>query len=237
MPTGSQLRHVGSSGRRPGGPLIFSNRTPRRAAGSIVSASSLGKGHVRPLEKITSMLTGLAKEATIGPLLRENVTAALGRMTKKDPGLREAIDKAYGYAVFPAVGKASAVLGGAYGRGEAFEKGKLIGYAAIVQMTIGVQLGGETFDELILFENAGALNRFKSEQTIAFAANASVAIVKAGAATTRTDCAASTRVFLHSEGGSHSRDRNGERCQKFIFRSKFLGDATAAAPSPGRNSA
>ena len=191
-------------------------------------ASSLGKQGGRSLDKITSMLTGLSKEATIAPLLREEVTAALGRMTEKDPGLREAIDKAYGHAVFPAVGKASAVLGGAYGRGEAFEKGKLIGYAAIAQMTIGVQLGGETFDELILFENAGALDRFKSGK-IAFAANASVAVVKAGAATT-TDYASGTRVFLHSEGGLILETAIGG--QKFIFRPKVLGDAGAPAPRP-----
>jgi lipid-binding SYLF domain-containing protein len=177
-------------------------------------------GH--PLEKITSMLSGLAKESTLAPLLGEAVKAALGRMREKDPGLGEAIEKAYGYAVFPSVGKATAVLGGAYGRGEVFEHGKLIGYAAIVQMTIGVQLGGDTFDELILFENSAALDRFKSGK-IAFAANASVAILKAGAATT-SDYAGGTRVFLNSEGGLILETALGG--QKFVFRPKALGDSS-----------
>ena len=49
-----------------------------------------------------------------------------------------------GYAIFPSVGKAAAVVGGAYGHGVVFEQGKRIGYATIAQMTVGRQQpGGE----------------------------------------------------------------------------------------------
>jgi lipid-binding SYLF domain-containing protein len=175
--------------------------------------------HGRPMEKLTSALAGVGKEQTIAPVLRAEGKAALGRMIEKRPGLREALDKAHGYAVFPSVARASAVVGGAYGRGAVFEGGKLLGYAAIVQMTLGVQLGGESFDELILFENPGALDRFKSGK-IAFTANASVAILSVGAATS-SSYASGTRVVLHSQGGLILETAIGG--QKFVFRRKVLG--------------
>jgi lipid-binding SYLF domain-containing protein len=37
----------------------------------------------------------------------------------------------------------------------------VVGYAAIVQVTIGVQLGGQTFNELVVFQSRQALDAFK----------------------------------------------------------------------------
>src|SRR4051794_31835442 len=61
--------------------------------------------------------------------LRKDVQATLKRLEKKDPGLRQFLDDAYGYAVFPSVGKAALVIGGAYGKGAVFEDGEMVGYA------------------------------------------------------------------------------------------------------------
>ena len=61
------------------------------------------------------------------------------------------LKKAYGYAVFPSVGKAALVIGGAHGKGAVFERGKMIGYATMSQTTLGVQLGGSTFAEVLIF--------------------------------------------------------------------------------------
>src|SRR6476620_10195868 len=102
---------------------------------------------------------------------KPDAPATLKKLQAKDPGLKRLLEKAYGYAVFPAVGKANLVIGGALGRGEVFEKGKKIGYATITQLTIGVSIGGDTYDELVVFENREALERFKRGKT-AFAANA-----------------------------------------------------------------
>jgi lipid-binding SYLF domain-containing protein len=115
--------------------------------------------------------------------LEKRVEATLKRLEAKDPGLRKLLKKAYGYAVFPSVGKAALVVGGSYGRGAAFEKGKMIGYATISQMTIGVQVGGDTFTEILVFNDKDSLKRFKQGR-MAFAANASAVLVKAAAAGT-----------------------------------------------------
>src|SRR5881409_1208705 len=109
--------------------------------------------------------------------IHEDVQAALKRLNAKDPGLKQFLKKAHGYAVFPKVGKAALVIGGAYGRGEVFEQGKRIGFATIGQTTIGLEIGGDTFSQLVVFENKEALERFKRGR-LAFTASASAVLVK-----------------------------------------------------------
>ncbi len=91
---------------------------------------------------------------------------------KADPSLQKFFDTAAGYAVFPSVGKGGVGVGGAYGRGELFEGGKLAGYCTLTQASIGLQLGGQKYTELIFFEDKAALDRFKSGN-FAFAAQVS----------------------------------------------------------------
>ena len=69
-------------------------------------------------------------------------------------------DKSYGYAVFPTIGKGAVGVGGAHGNGQVYEQGKLVGYAEMSQMTVGLSLGGKTFsvvpvsvDQRIVFSN------------------------------------------------------------------------------------
>src|SRR5262249_5853361 len=83
--------------------------------------------------------------------------AASSALKTLDPSLQQQIASAYGYAIFPAVAKGGAIVGGAYGRGEVYEQGKMVGWADLTQATIGAQLGGQSFSELILFENKAAL--------------------------------------------------------------------------------
>jgi hypothetical protein len=115
--------------------------------------------------------------------IHDEVSATLTRVREEHPELSSALDKAHGYAVFPSAGRASAVLGGAYGRGEVYERGQRIGDASMGQLTVGVQLGGQTFSEIILFNSENALDRFKAGR-IAFAANLSAVVSKAAASGT-----------------------------------------------------
>jgi len=187
-----------------------------------------------PLAKLTAPISkaagALKKEATLSPTLHEQVLGALRSMQAKDRGLEKVLKKAYAYAVFPAVGKASVLLGGAYGLGEVFEHGRVIGYSAIVQLTVGVQLGGQTFHELVVLDSRQALDEFKRGK-VAFAANASAVIVKAGAAATSSRTG--TRAYVLSEGGLMAEAAIGG--QKFIFKPALLGRTkTASKPSmPG----
>jgi lipid-binding SYLF domain-containing protein len=76
-------------------------------------------------------------------------------------------------------GKGAIGVGGAYGRGEVWEGGKLVGYSTLTQASIGLALGGQSYTELIFFENKAALDRFKSGG-FAFAAQASAVALKSG---------------------------------------------------------
>jgi lipid-binding SYLF domain-containing protein len=90
------------------------------------------------------------------------------------------LETAYGYAVFPTIGKGGIGVGGAYGTGRVYEKGKYIGDTSMTQVTVGFQLGGEAFSELILFKDERALLDFTTGN-FEFGADASVIAVTAAA--------------------------------------------------------
>ncbi|MDF2692452.1 MAG: hypothetical protein K0S65_835, partial [Labilithrix sp.] len=106
----------------------------------------------RPVEavgdKLSKPFEALKKEAKLGPVLHAEVLAALKQIQQKHPEIKKVLEESAGYAVVPSIGRASLVLGGAYGIGEVFAHDRVIGYAAIVELTIGVQVGGTTFHEL-----------------------------------------------------------------------------------------
>jgi lipid-binding SYLF domain-containing protein len=96
--------------------------------------------------------------------LNEDVQIAIEAFKKEDSGMKKLFESAEGCVVFPSVGKGGFILGGAHGRGLAYEKGKLIGSATLTQYTIGAQVGGQEFAEVIFFENKAALDRFKESK-------------------------------------------------------------------------
>lgn len=179
-------------------------------------------------EKIQKLMSkvasGLGAEDSALQELSDDCRAAIDRMDAINPGFKAFLGKAYAYAVFPSVGKAAAVLGGAFGKGEVFERGKLVGYAAVAQLTIGVQLGGDTFVEVVVFESKQALERFKQGRT-AFAANASAVLIKA-TASAAADFEKGGAVYVHSEGGMMLEAAVGG--QHFAFRPAVMGRARLA---------
>lgn len=131
--------------------------------------------------------------------LSDNSSSALARMKDEDRGFSHFLEQAYGYAVFPTVGKGGLVVGGAYGHGEVFEQGQQVGYAELSQASIGLQAGGQEYTEVIAFKDVEALNRFKSGK-FTFAAQASAVALKSGASTNAkyTDGVA---IFTKAVGG------------------------------------
>src|SRR4051812_45560916 len=129
-------------------PLDFQRISPVALSGSVKMGTRFARSPSMPNANATKQRKSSQQrqqQQQQQPPMRQRVEATLKRLEKKDPGLRQFLKEAYGYAVFPSVGKASLVVGGAYGRGAVFERGKLIGYATISQMTLGVQIGGDTF--------------------------------------------------------------------------------------------
>jgi len=131
--------------------------------------------------------------------LTSKVQGAMKEMSNADPSLQGFVDRAYGYVMFPSVTKGGLIVGGSYGRGEVYEKGKMVGYADISQATVGAQAGGQSFKELICFETEQALSNFKANK-LAFAANASAVALKTGAAATAR-YSNGVAVFTQPTGG------------------------------------
>jgi lipid-binding SYLF domain-containing protein len=106
--------------------------------------------------------------------------ATVATFVKTDPDLKRLLDSAAGYAVFPSIGKAAVGIGGANGKGVLFEKGTPTHRINMTQVTVGLALGGQTFSQVILFENESAVRDFK-RGTFELAANASAVALSAGA--------------------------------------------------------
>ncbi len=102
---------------------------------------------------------------------------------KTDPGIESFLKKAHGYAVFPEITKGAIGIGGAAGDGTVFEGGSGIGSSSMTQVTIGLQLGGETYSEIIFFKDKAALDNFKAGN-YEVAAGASAIALKDGVSKT-----------------------------------------------------
>jgi len=87
---------------------------------------------------------------------------------------------AYGYAVFPTIGKGGIGVGGAFGKGRVYEKGKYIGDTSMTQVTVGFQLGGQAYSQMIFFQDARSLKEFTGGN-FEFGAEASAVAITAGA--------------------------------------------------------
>ena len=88
--------------------------------------------------------------------------------------------KAYGYAVFPTIGKGGAGIGGAHGQGRVYEQGKAVGDTKMTQLTFGLQLGGQAFSQIIFFQDKRAFDEFCSGN-FEFGAQATAVAITAGA--------------------------------------------------------
>jgi lipid-binding SYLF domain-containing protein len=89
-------------------------------------------------------------------------------------------NNAYGYALFPTVGKGGFGIGGAYGEGKVYRQGTHVGDSQLAQVTIGFQLGGQVYSEIIFFETKNAYQEFTSGN-FEFGAQASAVALTLGA--------------------------------------------------------
>jgi lipid-binding SYLF domain-containing protein len=92
----------------------------------------------------------------------------------------EFFSKSEGYAVFPTIGKGGAGVGAAYGKGKVYQKGKVIGEASMTQVSVGLQLGGQGYSQIVFFQDERALKEFTSGN-FEFGAEASAVAITAGA--------------------------------------------------------
>jgi lipid-binding SYLF domain-containing protein len=156
---------------------------------------------------------------------------------KKSEAVQPFFKNAYGYAVFPTVGKAGIGIGGSYGTGQVYKGGKVTGEVSLIKGSIGWQLGGQAFSQMIFFEDKRAYDEFTSGN-FEFDATASAVAITAGAqakagtegasagasagpatgAQAKTSYHKGMVVFTHAKGGLMYEASIGG--QKFSFKPK-----------------
>jgi lipid-binding SYLF domain-containing protein len=94
-------------------------------------------------------------------------------------------DNSYGYALFPTIGKAGMGIGGAHGKGRVYVQGKHVGDTSVTQVTVGLQLGGQVYSQIIFFEDERAFREFTSGN-FEFGAQATAVAITAGASAQAT---------------------------------------------------
>ena len=88
-------------------------------------------------------------------------------------------DSAYGYVVFPTIGKGGIGIGGAHGSGRVYAQGEYVGDATMTQLTVGFQFGGQAYSQMIFLEDDRAFASFTSGN-FEFSAQATAVALTAG---------------------------------------------------------
>jgi len=116
-------------------------------------------------------------------------------MFKDNPTVTPYFTSAYGYAVFPMIGKGAALIGGAHGKGQVYTGDAVTGFTSMTQITIGFQLGGQAYSQVVFFKDKGAYEDFTSgnfEFDAQASAIAITASVQTGVGTTGTSASSGT---------------------------------------------
>ncbi len=133
------------------------------------------------------------------PDKEKDAQETISKFRNKDPKLKRFFKQAYGYAVFPTVAKGGIGIGAAYGSGVVYKKGKAIGTTSLTQLTIGFQLGGQAYSEIIFFQNKRALDDF-TEGNFELNAQASAVAITLGASAD-ADYSNGVAIFTLVKGG------------------------------------
>jgi lipid-binding SYLF domain-containing protein len=170
--------------------------------------------------------------------LERKAEEAIKVFRKADSTLDEFFESAVAYAIFPEISKGGFVIGGAAGKGVLYERAvndegeaikdengepvwKIAGYCSMAQGTVGAQIGGQKYYQLIFFENEAVLSTFK-EGTAELSAQASAVAAKEGAATS-VDYEDGVAIFTRPRGGLMAEASVGG--QKFSFEPKETAGA------------
>jgi lipid-binding SYLF domain-containing protein len=165
---------------------------------SFRTQRSLGLAIVLVASQLMS-ITVAAQSESKKEKVAADAKAAKKEFIKADSKMSGLFSKAYGYVIFPNVGKAALGVGGASGNGIAYEKGAKVGTAKLTQVSFGFQGGGQAYREVIFFETRDDMDRFK-ENRVELSAQVS-AVAAATGASANAKYVEGVMVFTMQKGG------------------------------------
>jgi lipid-binding SYLF domain-containing protein len=178
---------------------------------------------------VTVTLTGvIAALAADADRLDSDTGTAIQTFRASGPRLQRLFDTAYGYVVFPSVDKGAAGIGVAEGKGLVYENGVLVGRAKLTQVTVGAQLGGQSYSEVIFFERQEALDEFKDGKTAISAGVSAVAVSEGASAEAKYQNG--VQVYTMTKAGLMFEASVGG--QHFTFRPIDTGGPAPAVTQP-----
>jgi lipid-binding SYLF domain-containing protein len=149
-------------------------------------------------KRLFAWLVPLVLAAALTPAHADDYTTTINKF-KKAGESASFFNNSYGYAVFPTIGKGGVGIGGAHGKGHVYEKGAYVGDASMTQVTVGAQLGGQAFSQIIFFEDKRAFDQFTTGE-FEFGAQANaIAITAAAGASASTGAGAGTNKSVSSD--------------------------------------
>ena len=128
--------------------------------------------------RLLALVAALGMPFTVAQASKDSNAAALFQNAHESAGY---FPGAYGYAVFPTIGKGGLGIGAAHGSGHVYSHGHRLGHVTMNQLSIGFQAGGEAYSEIIFFKDKAALDDFTSGN-FEFSADAGVVVITAAAA-------------------------------------------------------
>ena len=114
--------------------------------------------------------------------LESSSKAALNQLVSQNPGAKALNAKAVAVLVFPKVTKAGLGVGGQFGEGVLWRKGKAAGYFNTAGASYGLQAGAQQFGYAMFFMNQKALDSLSSTQGFEVGVGPSVVVMDEGKA-------------------------------------------------------
>jgi lipid-binding SYLF domain-containing protein len=131
------------------------------------------------LQVVGAVVALVACAAVVSAQQVEDYSSTVAEFSKS-PVVARYFDSAYGYALFPTIGKGGFLVGGAYGKGQVYRQGEVVGFSSLTEVSVGFQFGGQAYSQVVFFQDARALEEFTSGN-FEFSAEASAIAVTASA--------------------------------------------------------
>lgn len=96
------------------------------------------------------------------------------------PQVQPYFESAYAYAVWRRIARGGLGIGAATGKGQVYRNGQVTGFSRLIDITIGLQAGGQAYQQIIFFRTPEVYEKFASGK-FQFDASASAVAVTASA--------------------------------------------------------
>ncbi len=132
------------------------------------------------LALIVGMISVTTSSAKTAQEINSEVNAALELFIQQVKGGKEFLNTAKGVLIMPNIVKAGLGVGGEYGEGALRIGGKTVDYYSIAAGSVGLQIGAQKKNLILVFKQADALNNFRKSSGWKAGVDGSAAFIDVG---------------------------------------------------------